>query len=84
VASYLCAPRDSAADLEQRGIRYLLINSQTFKNYFPQPFEIWLEQMDAGVVQRISLELRGSAPPIEWLLIRRGDPVVPPTAPPKL
>ena len=77
-------PRDSTVDLQHSEIRYVLINSQTFKNYFPQPLDAWLEQMDAEMVRQISLELRGSAPPIEWLLIRRRDPTVAPAVTPKL
>ena len=63
--------KDKAQDLERQGIRYILVSSQAATNHFSQPFDSWLKEINADVLHRIPLELRGSTPPVEWLLVRR-------------
>jgi len=56
---------DSAEELRQRGLRYLLVVSEKLNEPWPQ----WLQQMDARELQSITLKMWGSLPPFHWHLV---------------
>jgi hypothetical protein len=63
-------PGDTAADLRARGIEYVLVKPDNFAAWFGGSREEWIKKMNAHVVQKIPLELRASAGPLEWWLVR--------------
>ena len=63
-------PGDTVADLKVRQIEYVLLREQAFSKWFGCPLEVWLQQMNAKVVNKISLNLRASSGPLDWYLIR--------------
>jgi hypothetical protein len=56
---------DSAEEVRQRGLRYLLVVSEKLKEPWPQ----WLERMDARELQSVTLKMWGSLPPLHWHLV---------------
>ena len=63
-------PGDTVADLKARQVEYVLLREQAFSQWFGCPLEVWLRQMNAKVVNKISLNLRASSGPLDWYLIR--------------
>ncbi len=63
-------PGDNATELKQQGIRYVLLNSKEFPEFFKCPLAQWLPAINASVVQKIPLRLRAAEPPQDWLLIQ--------------
>jgi hypothetical protein len=56
---------DSAEELRQRGLRYLLVVSEKLKEPWPQ----WLQRMDARELQSLTLKMWGNLPPFHWHLV---------------
>jgi hypothetical protein len=63
-------PEDSADDLEARGIKYALIKGEGFEQWFGCSLDEWIKRMNAEVVQVIPLNLRASAGPRDWRLVK--------------
>jgi hypothetical protein len=63
-------PGDRPADLKAQGVRYILLNPDGFESFFRCPLAQWLIQMDAEMVQTISLRLRAAEPAQDWCLVR--------------
>ena len=63
-------PGDTAADLKARQIEYILLREQAVGQWFNRPLEVWLQQMNSSVVTKIPLNLRASAGPLDWDLVR--------------
>ena len=63
-------PGDTAADLKARGIEYILLHQEVFERWFDRPLDVWLEKMNARVVQKIPLDLRASRGPRDWYLVK--------------
>lgn len=61
---------DSAADLKSRGIHYILFRTSVAESWFQVPLDTWLQQHDAQIVQTIPLQLRASAGPKDWYLVK--------------
>jgi hypothetical protein len=62
-------PDDSPAYLKGHGVEYILANSDKFNRQFPGLDE-WLKNMNANVVQTITLDLRAAEGPTPWYLIK--------------
>lgn len=63
-------PQDTAMDLKSRGIEYVLVKSTLFGNQFPGTFDEWLKKMNAQIIRKIPLNLRASAGPLDWYLVK--------------
>jgi hypothetical protein len=63
-------PGDTAADLQARGIQFVLLNAENFEPLFHRAPEDWMKQMNARVVQKIPLELRAQQGARDWYLLR--------------
>ena len=63
-------PGDRPANLKAQGVHYVLASPNGFEDYFNRPLAQWLVEMDAEVVQTISLRLRAADPAQDWCLIR--------------
>jgi hypothetical protein len=63
---------DSAEEVRQRGIKYLLVVTNKLEEPWPQ----WVERMDARELQAVPLKMWGSSPPFVWHLValNRRDP----------
>jgi hypothetical protein len=64
------APADSAADLKVRGVKYILFRDGVTEEWFHCPLPEWLQQHDAQIVKTIPLNLRASAGPRDWFLVK--------------
>ena len=56
---------DSAEEVRQRGLKYLLVTVDRTKEPWPQ----WLQRMDARELQTVTLKMWGSLPPFVWHLV---------------
>ena len=65
-------PGDTADDLQKRRIRYVLLSSQRFEHLFRRPLDPWLAEVHATKVGQVALQLRATAGPDDWLLVRLG------------
>jgi hypothetical protein len=65
---YVC-PEDSAADLKEEGIQYIICKGEMFGKQFPGQDE-WLKKINATVIQKIQLNLRAETGPREWYLVK--------------
>jgi hypothetical protein len=63
-------PQDTAADLKQHGVEYILLGTDAFGKHFPDAPDGWLEKMDAQTVQKIPLRLRAGTPASDWWLVK--------------
>ncbi len=63
-------PSDTAADLKARGIEYILLHQEVFEQWFDRPLDVWLEKMNARIVQKIPVDLRASRGPRDWYLVK--------------
>ena len=66
---HIC-PGDTAADLKQRGIEYVLVREEFLRSGFNCSLDDWLKQMNAQVVQKIPLNLRASKGALDWYLVQ--------------
>jgi len=62
--------KETGADLRQRGIKYVLASSMVVSNYWATSLEAWLAQVQGERVATVALDLRASAGPKEWYLVR--------------
>jgi hypothetical protein len=62
-------PTDTLADLRRQGIIYILIKSDAYKFAFSEPFEKWMAQHNAELIETVPLTLRVSAGPVDCLLV---------------
>jgi hypothetical protein len=65
-------PKDTADDLRKRHIRYVLLSGQKFEELFQRPLDPWLAEMHATRVGQVTLQLRATAGPSDWLLVKLG------------
>ncbi len=63
-------PEDSREDLDHRGITYVLISSEQFRQRFAGPLEQWQAGMHADLVQTLSLALRAGRDATDWYLLK--------------
>jgi hypothetical protein len=61
---------ETRANLDVRGITYVLVSDEHFKATFHEPFEKWQADMHAEVVRKAILELRAGWAPSEWCLVK--------------
>jgi hypothetical protein len=61
---------ESRADLERRGIQYVLASAGEFEMIFNRPFEQWLHEMNGARVATVSLPLRATLGPTDWFLVK--------------
>ncbi len=63
-------PEDTAADLKARGVEYVLLKMDGFEQWFGCSADDWAKRMNAEIVRVISLNLRASAGPRDWYLVK--------------
>jgi hypothetical protein len=63
-------PEDTAQDVRNRGIRYILVGKARFPLVFTESFEAWLSRMNAEVVKELPLALRAADGPKPWYIVR--------------
>ena len=63
-------PDDTAADLQARGIGYVVLRADTVETWFHCSLDEWLAQVNARVIQKLPLNLRASRGPLEWYLVK--------------
>src|SRR6185503_10286871 len=61
---------DTLESLRLRGIDYVLVNPDRTVFLFGQKLEEWLARMGGTIAGRVTLPLRASSGPSEWLLVR--------------
>jgi hypothetical protein len=61
---------DSAEEMRQRGIRYVLVTIDSAKEPWPQ----WLQRMNARELHTETLKMWGSQPPVVWHLVELNPP----------
>ena len=66
---HVCPP-DTAADLKQRGIGYILFKTEGFGPRFGCSPDDWVKRINAQLVQKIPLRLRASSGVSEWYLVK--------------
>lgn len=66
---HVCS-EDTAQDVRNRGIRYILVGKLRFQQNFTESFEAWLSRMDAEVVKELPLALRAADGPTPWYIVR--------------
>jgi hypothetical protein len=63
-------PGDTGKYLADNGIKYVLVNLDTFKRRFNESFEQWLAAVNARVLWNMPLTLRASGTPFEWSFVQ--------------
>jgi hypothetical protein len=63
-------PGDTAAELKQRSIEYVLMRADSVKNWFGCSPDDWFKRMNAQVVRKFALELLVAAGPLDWYLVK--------------
>jgi hypothetical protein len=63
-------PGHTRGDLKRRGIEYVLVQTESFENWFGCPPDDWVKKMNAQVVQKIPLQLRAASGPRDWYLVK--------------
>ena len=58
-------PTDSAEDMRQRGIQYVLLTTNRVNGPWPE----WLQRRDARELHDFTLKMWGSLPPFVWHLV---------------
>jgi len=66
---HIC-PGDTSGDLERRGIKYILAQTDGFEGWFGCPLDDWVRRMNAQVVQIIPLQLRAATLATDWYLVK--------------
>lgn len=61
---------DTPEQTRARGIRYILLSSNSLTNHYKISLDEWLRQNDADLVQRLSLNLRAGTGPRDWYLVK--------------
>ena len=61
---------DSAEQVRQRGMKYLLVITDSFHETWPQ----WVQRMDARELRTVELRLRGGHEPFVWHLVEINSP----------
>lgn len=61
---------DTAVELKQRGIEYILVREEVLGLWFKCQPNDWLKRMNAQVIQTIPLNLRASRGAMDWYLIK--------------
>ena len=56
---------DSAEEMRQRGIRYMLVTTDDTGESWPA----WVQRMNARELQTVTLKMWGSVPPFVWHLV---------------
>jgi hypothetical protein len=59
-----------AADLKARGVGYILLREETLVSWFHCPLVVWQQRVNAEVAGKVTLNLRASAGPLEWYLVK--------------
>lgn len=63
-------PQDTAADLSQKGIHYVLIPPKKLAVWFHQTAAAWVQSLGGTVVQIIPLDMRITDGPQDWWLVK--------------
>ena len=63
-------PSDTAADLNQKGIHYVLILPHKLEGWFHQTAPAWVHSLGGTVVQIIPLDIRVTDGPQDWWLVK--------------
>jgi hypothetical protein len=63
-------PGDTAVELKQRGIEYILVKEEVLEQFFKCPLNDWLKRMNAQVIQTMPLNLRASRGALDWYLVK--------------
>jgi len=61
---------DTAVELKQRGIEYILVKEDVLEQFFKCPLNDWLKRMNAQVIQTMPLNLRASRGALDWYLVK--------------
>jgi hypothetical protein len=61
---------DTRAQLQERGIRYVLVSTETWERLGKQSLESWFADLGADVVETFTPRLRAGKEPFIWYLIR--------------
>lgn len=61
---------ETAADLHRRGLKYVLVSSEVLQNHWGISLDSWLAQVDGERLATVPLELRASAGPKDWHVVR--------------
>ncbi len=69
---------DTSADLETRGIHWLVIGSEAFHNQMGGSLADWLLRMNAELVATIPVQARAGHAALDWYVAVRRGPAVPP------
>ena len=64
------ALNDTPLSLKTRGVEYILVRPDAFGKWFPGSFDDWCVKMNARVVWKIPLKLRGPDEPLDWCLLQ--------------
>jgi len=63
-------PTDTLADLQTRKIQFVLLTETKLKNWFATDLPGWQNRMHAELVGKVNLQLRASAGPVEWVVLK--------------
>ena len=63
-------PQDTAEDLKQRGVEYVLVKTDGFESRFGGSPDDWIKRMNAQIIQKIPLNLRASRGVLDWYLVK--------------
>ena len=66
----LVCPGDTAAHLKSNGIEYILLKMENFEPRFGCSYDNWAAQMNAQLIQKITLRLRAGTPASDWYLVK--------------
>lgn len=61
---------ETGADLRRRGIKFVLVSSETLAVQWATNADDWCAQANGEVIARVPLKLRGAEGPKDWYLIR--------------
>jgi len=63
-------PEDTVDRCHERGISYVLIHRTSFTQIFKEPLEGWINRMNAQVVGKVTLKLKGTLDADDWVLVK--------------
>jgi hypothetical protein len=69
LVEHIC-PADTLADLQARKIQYVLLNEARLQAWFQAGLADWQSRMHAELVGKVNLQLRASAGPVEWVILK--------------
>jgi hypothetical protein len=61
---------DTRSQIQERGIRYVLVSAETWERLGKQSLESWFTDLGADVVETFTPRLRAGKEPFIWYLIR--------------